>query len=182
MGVSIMAANVKLDWDSIHFQAAGVSSWRVLKQQVADLNEKPTLFSDRAVYVIRISRPFAFDYAGRYSPVAYIGKGQAQLRLTSHLKSWIPLLAAKIPDLGIRIYFCEPKVRRLGTICEGVEADLIDTFKKHYGRPPLQNRNTPSWPNKRIYSRNQLHVLHPGKGKGFHWALRPLPSSQFYRA
>lgn len=175
-----MAARVNLDWKKVEFRAAEVTGWRAFKK-VVDLSEHPGLLSDRAVYVIRISRPFAFQYGERHSPVAYIGKGKAQQRLTSHLKSWIPQLAAKIPDLRIVICFCEPRVRKLGTICEGVEADLIKRFVDHYGRRPLRNRNTPTKAGERIYSPEQLQVLHPGKGKGFHWGLTPLRSSHFYR-
>ena len=176
-----MAARVKLDWKAIEFAGRGVTSWRSLKKLVS-LNDHPKLFSERAVYIIRVCRPFAFDYGDRYSPVAYIGKGQAQKRITSHLKTWIPHLSTKIPDLKVKIYYCEPRVRHHGTICEGVEADLIAKFIEHYGRRPLRNRNTPTDPHERIYSPAELHVLHPGKGKGYHWALSPLPSSHFYRA
>lgn len=176
-----MVATVKLDWECIEFRGADVSSWRALKK-VVDLDEYPGLFSERAVYVIRISRPFAFQYEKGHSPVAYIGKGQAQKRLTSHIKSWIPHLSRKVPDLKIKIYFCEPCVRRLGTICEGVEADLIQRFIDRYGQRPLRNRNTPTKAGERIYAKEEMHVLHPGKGGGYHWALTPLPSSHFYRA
>jgi hypothetical protein len=174
-------AKVNLKWDSVEFLASEVSGWVSLKNKVG-LGHNHGLLSERAVYVIRISRPFAFDYGDHHSPVAYIGKGQAQVRLTSHLKSWIPHLAKKIPGLKIKIYFSEPKVTRSGTICEGVEADLIQEFIDCYGRRPLRNRNTPTKAGSRIYSPSQLHVLHPGKGGGYHWALRPLPSSHFYRA
>jgi hypothetical protein len=116
-----MASRVKLAWNAIEFAGKGVASWRTLKK-VVSLDDHPDLLSERAVYVIRVCRPFAFQYEDRYSPVAYIGKGQAQKRITAHLKTWIPLLAAKIPDLRIKIYYCEPRVRHHGTICEGVEA------------------------------------------------------------
>lgn len=174
-----MPARVRLDWSSIEFPGGSVTSWRALKK-VVSLDEHPNLFSDRAVYVIRVCRPFTFNYGGLYSPVVYIGKGQAQKRITSHLVTWIPSLSAKIIDLKIKIYYCEPRVRYHGTICEGVEADLIAKFIEHYGRRPLRNRNTPTDPHERIYSTSELHVLHPGKGKGYHWALSPLPSSGFY--
>lgn len=176
-----MAANIDLDWESIEFRGADVSSWRALKG-VVDLEEHEGLLSNRAVYVIRVVRPFAFDYGDRYSPVAYIGKGQAQQRLTSHLKSWIPQLARKIPDLKIKVYYCEPRAPRVGRVCEGVEADLIRIFVDHYGQRPLRNRNTPTKAGDRHYAPKALHVLHPGKGGGYHWALTPLPSSHFYRA
>lgn len=176
-----MTAKVKLDWKSIEFCGKRVSSWKSLKEAV-DLDDHPKLLSNRAVYVIRICRPFAFNYGKLYSPVMYIGKGQAQKRITSHLKTWIPHLSTKIPDLRIKIYYCEPRARRLGTICEGVEADLITKFIQHYGRRPLRNRNTPSDLHERTYRPSELHVLHPGKGKGFHWALSPLRSSHFYRS
>jgi hypothetical protein len=176
-----MAAKVKLDWHFIEFRGADVGSWRALKNAV-DLNEHEGLLTDRAVYIIRVRRPFSFAYGCRHSPVAYIGKGQAQKRITSHLKSWIPKLSEKIPDLRIRIYYCEPKVRWHGTNCEGVEADLIAKFVERYGARPLRNRNTPTDDYERIYRPKELEVLHPGKGGGFHWALTPLPNSHFYRA
>lgn len=172
---------MNLKWESVEFLAADVSGWLSFKRKV-DLQQHVGLLSDRAVYVIRISRPLAFDYGEGHSPVAYIGKGQAQARLTSHLKSWIPHLAKKIPGLKIKVYFCEPRVTRLGTICEGVEADLIQMFVECYGRRPLRNRNTPTKAGTRAYAAGQLHVLHPGKGGGYHRALRPLASSHFYRA
>lgn len=174
-----MATQVKLDWSSVEFLAAEVTSWTALKKAV-DLEANAGLLSQRAVYVIRISRPFAFLYGDFYSPVAYIGKGQAQQRLTSHLKSWIPQLAKKIPDLKIKIYFCEPRVRRLGRICEGVEADLIAEFCEVYGQRPLRNRNSPSHRHEFVYAKEDLNVLHPGKGSGYHWGLTPLPSCHFY--
>jgi hypothetical protein len=176
-----MAAQMKLDWNYIEFRAAEVSSWRALKKAV-DLGYHAGLLSDRAVYIIRTQRPFLFAYADGYSPVVYIGKGQAQKRITAHLKSWIPYLASKIPDLHVLIYYCEPKARWHGTNCEGVEADLIAKFIEAYGSRPLRNRNTPRDAYERTYASAELHVLHPGKGRGFHWALTPLPSSHFYRA
>src|SRR5580704_6773413 len=116
-------AIVQLDWDSVEFDATDVTGW-VSFRRVVHLEHHKKLLSDRAVYVIRIVRPYSFSYGSRHSPVAYIGKGKAQQRLTSHLKSWIPQLSNKISDLQIKIFFCEPRVRKLGTICEHVEADL----------------------------------------------------------
>lgn len=174
-----MAAAVRLKWEYVEFIASEVSGWVTFRKAV-DIDAHPGLFSQRAVYVIRICEPFAFDYDEKFSPVAYIGKGQAQQRITSHLKSWIPQLSKRIPGLKIRIYYCEPKVRRLGTVCEGVEADLIDRFVKRYGRRPLRNLNTPTHRGVRTYTQSELHVLHPGKGRRYHWALRPLPSCHFY--
>jgi hypothetical protein len=171
---------VKLKWASVEFRASKVSSWQALKREI-DLTKHTGLLSARAVYVVRISRPFAFAYGELHSPVVYIGKGKAQQRLTSHLKSWIPHLSQKIPDLKIKIYFCEPKVRG-EHVCEGVEADLIQKFIDCYGDRPLRNRNTPTGYGQRDYIDKELHVLHPGKGPGFYWALRPLRSSRFHRA
>jgi hypothetical protein len=174
-----VAAAVRLNWNHVDFVASEVSGWVQFRKAV-NIDEHPGLLSQRAVYVIRIREPFAFDYEDAFSPVAYIGKGQAQQRITSHLKSWIPQLSKRIPGLKIRIYYCEPKVRRLGKICEGVEADLIERFVTRYGRRPLRNRNTPTHPGSRTYTQSELHVLHPGKGRRYHWALRPLPSCHFY--
>ena len=52
-----MAAHVKLEWAYIEFKGVDVSSWRALKK-VVDLSKHAGLLSDRAVYVIRVRRPF----------------------------------------------------------------------------------------------------------------------------
>ena len=92
-------AIVRLEWDSVQFKAANVSGWVSFKTTV-NLDKHKHLLSSRAVYVIRTKRPYAFSYGGKYSPVAYIGKGQAKIRITAHLKSWIPRLCKKLPDLS----------------------------------------------------------------------------------
>ncbi|WP_156679741.1 hypothetical protein [Sphingomonas profundi] len=94
----------------------------------------------------------------------------------------VALLRREQSAFAKRFYYCEPKVRWHGTNCEGVEADLIAKFIEAFGTRPLRNRNTPTDAYERIYSAKELHVLHPGKGGGFHWALTPLPSPHFYRA
>lgn len=176
-----MTASVKLQWTRLTFKAHGVSGWKGFKQET-HIKENSVLLSDRAVYVIRVQRPFSFTYGEKHSPVAYIGKGQFQNRITSHLKSWIGHLSRRFPELKVDIYFCEPRVRHHGTICEGVEADLIARFVKHYGDRPLRNRNTPTDPYDRAYASEDLKILHPGRGGGWEWELSPLPSSHFYRS
>ncbi|HVV99905.1 MAG TPA: hypothetical protein VHB77_06180, partial [Planctomycetaceae bacterium] len=131
-----MPAKVSLKWQKITFRAQGISGWVAFKR-AAGLKKGDFILSDRAVYVIRTQRPFSFNYGDRHSPVAYIGKGQFQQRITAHLKSWIKHLSKNFPELKIDIYFCEPKVRYHGPNCEGVEADLIEIFRKRYGARPL---------------------------------------------
>ena len=175
---------VQLIWKSLAFNGADVRNWKDFKKQFPAQKLKP-LLSEQAVYVIRIMRPFAFlyqtDETESYSPVVYIGKGQFQKRITSHLKSWISHLSASIPGLQIRILFCEPRKQRLGAICEHVEADLLDVFEKSYGRLPLRNhRREPKRGNHDYDAKQVNQALNLGSGKGFHWAIKPLPSSHFY--
>lgn len=176
---------VKLNWISFTFKGAEVQNWKDFKKRFSAEKKLKPLFSKRAVYVIRIMRPFAFLYetekTQNHSPVVYIGKGQFQKRITNHLKSWISQLSASIPGLQIRIMFCEPKKQRLGPICEHVEADLLDIFEKSYGRLPLRNHKREKKRGNHDYDMRQVNMaLHPGSGKGFHWAIKPLPSSHFY--
>ncbi len=89
-------ANVSLSWKEVAFNAKEVTGWISFATKT-QLNERKILLSDRAVYVIRVMRPYSFWYGQKNSPVAYIGKGKAQQRLTSHLKIWIPELAKKFP-------------------------------------------------------------------------------------
>lgn len=174
-------ANVQLTWDKVRFSATAVSGWIAFKRAV-NLEDHKKLLSSRAVYVIRITRPYSFAYEKGHSPVAYIGKGKAQQRITSHLGSWIKELGKRIPDLHIEIWFCEPKATWHGTICEHVESDLIKKFIAKYGDRPLRNRVTPRSNRLHQYRPDDMAILHPGKGKGYHWAIKPLPSSSFYKA
>jgi hypothetical protein len=173
-------AKVKLDWKSVKFAASDVSGWVSFKKCVG-VNENSKLLSNKAVYVIRLKRPFAFDYNGRASPVAYIGRGQAQKRITSHLKTWISEISKRIPDVKIEIFFCEPTIQRLGKICDHVEADLLNKFNDEFGKTPLRNKNLPKKIGNHNYVDNELKILRCGKGKGFHWAIKPLPSSPFFK-
>lgn len=176
---------VNLAWSKITIEAAKVRGWKDLKRSVGAEKLAP-LLSDHAVYVIRIMRPFSFLYQTDehegHSPVVYIGKGQFQQRITNHLKSWIPHLGKSIPGLQVEILFCEPRKRRLGTICEHVEADLLKEFYDYFGTLPLRNRRTEPLRGVHEYDRSQINAaIMPGRGKGFHWAIKPLPSSYFYR-
>lgn len=175
-------AQVTLDWREVSFQASEVRNWRDFKR-VVDLTIHADLLSSHAVYVIRVNRPYSFRYPKAHSPVAYIGKGHAQQRLTSHLNTWIPHLSGTIADLKLTIWYCQPVVRRLGKICGDVEADLIKRFKERYGHLPLRNRNTPNARYAHTYDANEAErVLRPGSGKGYHWAIEPLRSSPFFRS
>lgn len=175
---------VKLNWSRIAFTGKEVKTWKDFKKQVSKGKLQP-LLSDHAIYVIRIERPFTFLYqtedTEKHSPVVYIGKGQFQKRITTHIKSWVGHLSSSIPGLKISIFHCEPKKQRLGPICEDVEADLLAIFEETYGRLPLRNRRREPRRGHHEYDVTQINrVLHPGSGKGFHWAIKPLPSSHFY--
>ncbi|RZJ42031.1 MAG: hypothetical protein EON87_15500 [Brevundimonas sp.] len=62
-----------------------------------------------------------------------------------------------------------------------VEADLIDRFKKKFGEIPLRNRQTPSAVTQNQYAVADQQVLYCGKGSKYHWAIRPMRSSPFFR-
>jgi hypothetical protein len=178
--MSCVMANVKLEWDSVKFVASDVTGWISFRKCVG-LNQNSKLLSSKAVYVIRVKRPLAFDYRGKISPVAYIGRGHAKQRITSHLKSWISEISKRIHDVKIEIFFCEPKIQRLGKICDHVEADLLNTFNDEFGMMPLRNRNLPKKIGNHKYVKSELKILRCGQGRGFHWAIKPLPSSPFFR-
>lgn len=173
-------AKVLLDWESVEFKAEDVSGWVQFKRHASEENLN-TLLSRRAVYVIRIRQPFAFAYQNGPSPVAYIGKGNAKQRITSHIATWIDELGSRIPELKLKVCFCEPKVRRLGRICEHVEADLIARFRHKFGENPLRNRQVPKIRGQHTYEQKGLAVLWCGKGTRYDWSIKPLPSSPFYR-
>ena len=172
-----------LKWTIIEFRALDVSGWVDFRRIVDLENEHRGLLSSSAVYLVRMKRPFAFQYEKRPSAVAYIGEGNAKARLSAHFNSWMAVLSGEIPELKIEVCYCEPSIQRSGYICETVEADLLHEFVKLHSELPLMNRRREN-KNRRgyVYDRETMNLLKLGSGKGFKYALKPLKSSGLYEA
>ena len=174
-------AHIKLDWTRFHRGVQALQNWRAFTSGLED-EVAAELISDHAVYVIRISRPYSFLYPKSHSPVVYIGKGQVQKRLTSHLKKWLLRLSQDLHDLEIEVCVCSPRARWHGQLCEEVEADLLFRFEKEFGSVPVRNLRMEYAKYSHIYDTKELSILKPGSGKGYIWGLTPLRASSLYKS
>ena len=173
-------ADIRLHWQRFTVDVKCLNDWKSLVRGV-DPEIVAALKNSHAVYVIRTARPFSFAYTEGHSPVIYIGKGRAQTRLSSHLKTWLLALAQSVPTMKIEIAVCTPRARWHGQVCEEVEADLLYWFEKIYGDVPIRNRRREYAKYLHSYQNADLKILRPGAGRGYVWGLTPLRSSALYK-
>ena len=172
-----------VSWKTIDLLAAEITGWVSFKNGVDLEEEHSELLSANAVYIIRIKRPWAFSYKKKQSPVVYIGEGKAQQRISTHLRSWMKVLARELPQLKVQIIYCIPKLKGPGKTSACVEADLLHKFKEVHGELPLRNKqNELKYKRNYRYSRKTFGYLLMGKGRGFRFAISPMKSSGLYEA
>ncbi len=126
---------------SVKFGFTGISATEAvalvrgrLRDQFPDL-DKPS----QCVYVVRLRGGVAIAYGEEFSPVIYIGEGNAAGRLYGHAE-WIAQLLIAVPnvEIDVRVADC---VRVNDTkLCQYVEADLIESFAERYECLPWFNR------------------------------------------
>jgi hypothetical protein len=134
-------------------------------------------YTEQCLYVVRLRGPVAVAYGERFSPVLYIGEGNAKNRLQGHA-SWLARLLLSVPNLEIELNIAEVKRQNNTDLCEYVEADMIFWFWQDYGYLPWFNQQ-------RERSKEAYHAYSPetekklcalisvGSGNSFIWAIRP---------
>ena len=132
-----------------------------------------------SVYVIRLSGSFTIDYKNGPSPTLYIGEGKFRGRLNAHRK-WLGRLHSVLEATPLEVKFCFPRTIDGTPANRELEAHLLTAFKAKFLELPLQNmqKETPS----KILtfnSKSNGHVIGPGAGKKFLWALRPMKRNPF---
>ena len=138
----------------------------------------PTLaYTDQCLYVMRLRGPVAIGYGERFSPVLYIGEGNAQTRLNGHAP-WLARLLLSVPNIAIDIHVAEVRRQNHTSLCEYVEADMIRWFYDEYSYLPWFNQQ-------RERSKEGHYEYEPevrtklssligiGSGNAFLWAIRP---------
>jgi hypothetical protein len=148
-----------------------------LKKQFPTL-DKP----GQCVYVVRLKGSVAVAYGEDFSPVIYIGEGNAATRLYNHA-NWIAELLVAVPNAEIEVRVADCVRSNDGNLCQYVEADLIENFIENYKCLPWFNRQRETscagW---RTYDEAVLKEFRQriGKVQGsrYLWAIRPTDNNK----
>lgn len=143
-----------------------------LKEQFPAL-DKPS----QCVYVVRLKGDVAIDYHNDFSPVIYIGEGNAATRLHNHA-NWIAELLVAVPNAQIEVRVADCVRKNDTKLCQYVEADLISLFiEKHNCLPWFNRQRESKHENKRSYTNDVSHEFGKKIGKvqgsNYIWAIRP---------
>jgi len=135
----------------------------------------------QSVYCICLTGTVAVAYPNTFSPVIYIGEGNAYTRLNQHVQWLVPLLMS-IPQLGIEIRLLESVRRNNRILYRHIEADLINWFSNEYGALPWFNRQQESGKvGAYEYERDARTLLNAmigvGAGRRYLWAIQPTKNS-----
>jgi hypothetical protein len=161
---------------------AGVGGWVAFKRNLADNKLLRKICDSRTIYIVRLRRPFSIHYEKSKSAAMYIGRGDFQARITSHLKTWIKPLSRHITDLNVEILVCLPRVQKNYHAYKDVEASLIDLFEERFGSLPLKNGRRERSKKPHTFSKGDVaRAFGLGKGTGYHWAIWPVGSNPLRR-
>ena len=169
---------IDAEWVEVGTPFRASDGWDAVRERLGALERLP---SKHAVYVVRVQRPFSIFYPKRPSPLLYIGEGNPKRRFYDHMRNWVVDLAHDLPNLTIQMKYADIEQSRKGrNRHKDVEADLLVEFVRHYGAIPLLNRKTQNTEKSHKYSKGFFRVIHPGRGRGYRWALSPLRSNSHY--
>jgi hypothetical protein len=126
---------------------------------------------------MRLRGAVAVAYGEKFSPVIYIGEGNASNRLHGHAP-WLARLLLSVPNITIEIHVAEVRRQNHTSLCEYVEADMIRWFfDAHKFLPWFNQQRERSKEGKYDYEpdvKRQLQaLLGVGSGNAFLWAIRP---------
>jgi hypothetical protein len=138
----------------------------------------------QCVYVVRLKGDVAIAYGEDFSPVIYIGEGNAASRLRGHAE-WIAELLVAVPNAEIEVWVADCVRTNDAHLCQYVEADLISAFIKKYSCLPWFNRQREKkFMEKRNYAPEVWAEFNQriGKVQGtrYIWAIRPTSNNSQY--
>lgn len=143
----------------------------------------PTLtYTGQCLYVVRLRGTVAVAYGEDFSPVLYIGEGNAKSRLYGHA-SWLARLLMSVPNLEIELHVAEVKRPNNTDLCEYVEADMIRWFREEYGYLPWFNQQRErskegQYEYEAEVEKKLRSLLGVGSGNKFLWAIRPTHNNE----
>ena len=105
----------------------------------------------QSVYTIRLVGDVAVGYPTQFSPVVYVGEGNAYDRLYKHITDWLVPLLVSVPQLSVQVRIVEVARKNKADLYKHIEADLLRWFSDRHGSLPWFNRQ---WENskERTYS------------------------------
>ena len=138
----------------------------------------------RSVYVVRLKGAFLIAYPAKESPTIYIGRGDAPMRLASHLKKWMMHVHNFGSDTTVEIRVLLPLRQGRVDYFKYVEGAMIAEHEKIYGAIPLFNGRRET-----AYGYDIGHTVEHkalfrsligvGRGNRPWWALTPLNANPF---
>jgi len=150
---------------------------RIVRRIITKSFPSSLRYTGQCLYVARLRGVVAVAYGDRFSPVLYIGEGNAKNRFYEHAP-WLARLLLSVPNLEIELHVAEVKRQNNTDLCEYVEADMIHWFREEYGYLPWFNQQRES--SKEGYyeympdTEKKLRALiSVGSGNTFLWAIRP---------
>ncbi len=138
----------------------------------------------QSVYAIRLAGEVAVAYKRSFSPVTYIGEGNAFDRVYKHTNWLVPLLLS-VPQLSLEVRIVEVARKNHLSLYQNVEADLLRWFSDDHGGVPWFNRQGEP-------SKHDCYDYHPeavkelkkmisiGSGNTFRWAIQPTRNNDHY--
>lgn len=136
---------------------------------------------EQSVYSIRLVGDVAVNYPAGFSPVIYVGEGNAYSRLYGHTNWLVPLLLS-VPMLSIQVRIIEAARRNNTELYKHIEADLLRWFSDRYGALPWFNRQWEgSHEGAYLYedeARKELNkMIGVGSGNTYLWAIQPTENN-----
>ena len=138
----------------------------------------------RSVYVVRLKGAFLISYPKKESPTIYIGRGDAQPRLASHLKKWMHHVHNFGSDTTVEVNIILPLRQGRLDYFKYVEGSLLFEHERIYGAIPLFNgRRETTYGEDIGYTAEQKTKLRAligvGRGKRPWWSLSPTNANPF---
>ncbi|MEI2735385.1 MAG: hypothetical protein V9G24_11645 [Rhodoblastus sp.] len=139
----------------------------------------------QCVYVIRLRGEVAIAYGETYSPVIYIGEGDAYGRLYSHAE-WLASLLINVPNLEVEIHIAQIARKANYELYRYIEADMIKWFYEEFACLPWFNRQRERGKEGHYEyevdaKKNLRRHIGVGSGNSFLWGIRPLPNNDQYK-
>jgi hypothetical protein len=186
MPAQITAQNVV--WhDSIrlHFGFTGLDepdATHIVRRIISESFPPTLTYTDQCLYVVRLRGSVAVAYGDEFSPVLYIGEGNAKNRLYGHA-AWLARLLLAVPNLEVEMHVAEVKRQNNTDLCEYVEADMIRWFRDGCGYLPWFNQQRERSKEEQYeyepeVERKLRTLLGVGSGNKFLWAIRPTHNNE----
>lgn len=171
--------NIRFEFSGLDENHALLIMKDLLKKKWPALNRP-----NKCVYIVRLAGDFSVQYPRDFSPVIYIGEGEAHSRLRSHASNWLVDLACAIQGIGVDIRVAEVARKNSMNFYQYVEADILDKFQRVYGALPWFNKQCETskigyYPWDEGATQDLNKNLGIGSGNKFIWAIQPTKNNRY---